>query len=299
MMFFGDRSNKELSEKVAQKLGMEVFYPDVHIFADGEIRIRILEDVCEKDILILKSLSIPVNDNIIEFCLTLNVLIESGCRDIFGIVPYLAYSRADHIFRSGEGVPLEVVIRMVEVNGLDKIMLVDPHSIKTPEIFSIPHLRISAIPVFAEKIRELVSNLKDVLLISPDRGGIRRIKILAEELGGVSYAVIDKDRDLETGKLKIVGIEGEVKDTCFIVDDMIAGGATMAEAIEYLDKKGVKNIYGMATHPIFAGNAVKLMQESKAQKIFVTDTISVSKEKQFEKLEILSVADLIAKAVRP
>lgn len=177
-------------------------------------------------------------------------------------------------------------------------MLIDPHSIKTPDEFAIPVADGSALPVFAEKIKELGFKNNEITVVSPDMGGIRRIKILSELLDGAGYATINKDRDLETGKIKDTEIEGELKENCFVVDDMISTGGTIVEACSLLDKKGVKNIYVFATHPILAADAPKILQDSQAKKIFVTDTVPVSKDQKFEKLEILSIDEIIANRIK-
>lgn len=298
MVFFGDPENKSLSEKVAKRLNIKSHYPEVHIFPDKEKRIRILEEVLDEDIILLKSISNPVEENFVEFLFIVDALKRNGARSIYAIISYLGYSRADHVFRLGEAVPLEVLIKIIENSKIDKVMLIDPHSIKTPDEFAIPVADGSALPVFAEKIKELGFKNNEITVVSPDMGGIRRIKILSELLDGAGYATINKDRDLETGKIKDTEIEGELKENCFVVDDMISTGGTIVEACSLLDKKGVKNIYVFATHPILAADAPKILQDSQAKKIFVTDTVPVSKDQKFEKLEILSIDEIIANRIK-
>jgi len=298
MLFFGDPSNKDLSQKTSTMLGADLYYPEVHIFPDFERRIRILENVLGQTCLVLKSLNPPVDSNIMEFSFTIDALKRSGADKVFGIVPYLGYGRGDHVFRPGESVSMEVVIRMIETAGLDKIMIIDPHSIKIPEMFKIPVVSKTAIPLFAKKIKELKLDKNQTVLVSPDEGGVRRIKMLSDDLGGMDYVVVEKDRDLETGKLKISGVKGEVKETCIILDDMIATGGTIVEAADVLSKKGVKEIFVFATHGVLPGNANNKLQNSKVTRVFVTDTIPLSSEQTFEKLEILSVAPIVVEEVK-
>lgn len=297
MLFYGDLGNKDLSEKIANVLGLEAHYPDIHVFPDGERRVKVNEDkTVGQKIVILKSLCPPVDSNILEFCFLIDAIKRSGAREIIGVISYLGYSRADHLFRTGEAVPMHVVIRAIEASGLDRAIIIDPHSAKTPELFSIPVETLSAISIFAQKIRSL--DIEDEMtLVSPDMGGIRRIKMLSERLGGVGYAVVQKNRDLETGEIGADTIEGEIKDTCIIIDDIISTGKTIVQAVNLLFQKGAKDIYVFATHPVFSKDAPRLLDKSRAKKIYVTDTIFVPEEKCFKKLEILSISQLIKEAL--
>lgn len=298
MLLLGDIGNKELSEKLANHLTYGLSYPDIHVFPDGEIRVRILDQVTGKDVLLLKSISPPVNENFTQFLLIIDALKKNGAHTVTGIVPYLGYARADHIFRSGEGVPLEVVISTIEVTGLDKILIVDPHSIKTPEVFKIPVINTSALSLFAVKIKEIENDLTKISIVSPDMGGIRRIKILSEMLGGAETSVVNKERNYETGEISLVEIEGKLNETCFVVDDMISSANTMVQAITELEKRGVNQVYAMATHAVFSDKAPVKLSESRAKKVFVTDTNFIPEEKRFEKLEILSISRIVANKIK-
>lgn len=294
MILIGDSCNKDLSEKLAEHIHAVVHYPDIRVFPDSEKRVRINQDITGHDVLILKSFQTPVDSSVIEFCFLVDAAKRAGATSVYGVTPYLAYQRADHVFRGGEAVPLEAIIKMIETSGLDKILVAEPHSIKIPELFIIPVADITAMPLFADKVREIQSDLSNVSVVSPDMGGIRRIKILSELLDDCSWATINKDRDLETGSIVATRHEGEIRDVCFIVDDMIATGGTVVEAVSYLIENGAKTVYIMATHPVFAGDAVIKLQSSNVQKVFVTDSLGIPDEKRFEKLEILSLAQLIA-----
>lgn len=312
MLLIGDLGNKNLSEKLADHLETQLVYPDLHMFPDGEMRIRILTQVSGHDVYVLKSICPPVHHNLMEFCFIIDALKRNGANKVFGIVSYVGYSRADHIFRPGEGVPLEVVIGMIEKSGLDGITIIDPHSIKMPEVFTIPVNNLSALPLFAQKIKEIekdptssryTSGLRgarknQVSIISPDMGGIRRIKILSEYLDGADYAVVEKERDLESGTIAAQKIEGKINKTCFVVDDIISTGGTIDACCEILKKEGAEHIYVFASHAVLSGDAVNVLQKPHVKKIFVTDTIEVPEEKKFDNLEILSVAEIIASNIK-
>jgi ribose-phosphate pyrophosphokinase len=166
-----------------------------------------------------------------------------------------------------------------------------------PEMFHVPVLDLSALEIFAKKIKDMDLIPNSYTLVTPDMGGIRRIKILSEMLENAPYATIEKNRDLETGHVEAANVEGKINETCFIVDDMISSGGTIIRGIDALLEQGAKKIFVFATHPVFSEKAPKLLQDSKADKIFVTDSLPLKKSQKFEKLEILSIAPLLAKAL--
>jgi ribose-phosphate pyrophosphokinase len=210
-------------------------------------------------------------------------------------------------------VSLEVIAETLQRVGVDKLVAFDLHSVKVPELFKIPVLHLSALDLFAEKIRKsLIPGLakrsgadinhkssEGFILVSPDMGGIRRIKMLSEGLGNMSYATVEKNRDLETGNINDSSLEGDVNGkTAIIVDDMISTGRTIQAAEQILLKNGAKRIFVFATHAVFSANAAELLQGLKVEKVYVTDTIFIPKEKQFDKLEIISVSQVIASGLK-
>ncbi len=297
MLFIGDLDNRDLSERLGEAFKTSVIYPDKHIFPDGEMRLRVLEEVVDQEIVFLKSHIKPVDSNILSTVFLIDLLKRNGAGLVTGVIPYLGYQRADHMFRTGEGVPLEMIISMLEAAGLAKIVIVDPHAIKTPDLFKIKVANLSALEVFAKKIKSMKLASNTFTLVTPDSGGVRRVMILSGMLGNAHYAVIEKNRDLETGNVETAKVEGKIQEICFVVDDMISSGGTIVKAVDALIARGAKKIYVMATHGIFSENAPRLLETSKAKKIFVTDSIPVPDSKKFKKLEILSIADLIAKSL--
>lgn len=299
MVFFGDEQNKSLSESLSERLNSPLFYPQIDVFPDGERRIRIQENVVEKDVCFVKTASVTPNVDsfVLETAFLIDTIKRSGASKVTGIIPYVPYSRADHIFRDGEGVPLEVVIALFEKAGLSKIVFTDSHTIKMPEMFSIEVKVTTALRLFAEKIKELGFDPSNSSIVSPDMGGLRRMGILSEHLGDVPFASVEKNRNYENGSILDSKVHGEIKKTCFIVDDIASSGKTMAAAIDIVEKKGAERIFAFATHAVFSENAVSLLQNSKAEKIFVTDSIPLSDEKKIEKLEIISLAPVLLPAV--
>lgn len=349
-------ANEPLAEKIASHLGAQLSDREIFIFPDGERRVQVKGNFVDESTAVVQPTAPPVDTNYMELFFLVDALKRSGAEFVTAVVPYLGYQRQDHVFRDGEAVSLEVIVKTLESVGMDRIISIDLHTPKIPDVFTIPMLHLSALPLFAEKINELLrsglshvandvrypqNNLEDgsqsslnesrfpgnnkssevgkestfnsfasgqttpfrsnAVLISPDMGGIRRIKMLSELLGGMPYAAIEKNRDLATGTVTADKIgEGSINNAkiACIVDDMIASGKTIVTACEVLKNQGVEEIYVFATHPIFAKEAPELLEGSLAKKIYVTDTVKISEDKLFPKLEVLSVAGIIAKAIR-
>lgn len=294
MKLFSGSANLPLAQKIASQLNLKLSKLEIHIFPDQEKRIRVLDKVVDEDCVVVQPTSPPANDHYMELFFIIDALKRSGARNITAVIPYLGYQRQDHVFRDGEAVSLEVVVETLQSTGVSKIITFDLHSIKIPELFKVQLVHLSALPLFAEKIQK-----DDSILVSPDMGGIRRIKEVAEMKGNMPFAVIEKDRDLETGEVEAVDLEGNVKGkTAIIVDDMISTGKTIVEASKLLLDRGARKVFVFATHPVFSEDAPAILQNSSVEKVFVCDTIDVPPEKKFKKLEVISVAGLIAKELK-
>ena len=298
MLLCGDSQNKELSEGIAKKLSAVLFYPETDVFPDSEQRVRIEKEVLGETIYLIKSITSPVDSAVMQLTFLVDALLKKGAERVIGVIPYIPYMRADHIFRTGEAVPLEVVIKMIQDAGLSEIIIVDPHSIKIPELFSIPVRNLSALSMFASKIKEIETDISKITIVSPDMGGLRRLQQVDQILGGVNKVTINKDRNYASGEISVAAFEGEIKSTCFIIDDIISTGKTIVQAVETLAKEGAEKVYVFGTHAVFSENASEILQSCAAEKIFVTDSIPVVPEKMFAKLEILSVAPLLASAIK-
>lgn len=298
MKIFSGTSNKPLAQKIAKNLGIALSDLEVFVFPDGEKRVRILDKVLDEDVVVVQSTSGPTDENYMQLFFILDGLKRSGAKSITAVIPYFGYQRQDHMFRFGEAVSVKVIAKILESLGLNKLIAVDLHSIKIKEAFNIPVTHLSALSVFAKTIKEKGWNENSATLVSPDMGGVRRIKILSEILNNMPYAVIEKNRDLATGNVSAEKITGKIGKKAIIVDDMISSGGTIALAGEILKKNGAEEIYVFATHPVFSDKAPKILQESEVAKVYVTDTVFVPEEKRFPKLEILSVSEMIAESIK-
>ncbi len=339
MKIFSGSSNKPLAEKIAKELGTSLSPLELHVFPDGETRVRVLEKVLNEDAVVVEPTSLPVDHNYMELFFIVDALKRSGAKTVTAVIPYLGYQRQDHIFRDGEAVSLQVIVETLEAVGVDRIISFDFHTIRVPELFHIPVKHLSALALFSKEIQEIIRgpvrrfppafakasagrpasaarpakleersgvgspstpatpHYSDTVLISPDRGGVRRIKILSEMLNNISYAVIEKNRDLATGNISSEVIEGEVRKQAIIVDDMISSGGTIKAAASLLREQGAEEIYVFATHAVFSAEAKETLENSLLRKIFVTDSVYLPEKKRPSNLEIISLAKTIAQSL--
>ncbi|MBI2026003.1 MAG: ribose-phosphate pyrophosphokinase [Candidatus Levybacteria bacterium] len=291
MKIFAGSSSRKLALKISNNLNVKLSPMEVFVFPDGEKRIKLNDRVVGEDCVVIASTGIPTDTNYMELFFIIDALRRSGAKSITLIAPYLGYSRQDHVFREGEDVSLQVIIKILESIGINKIISLDLHSIKIPEFFKVPVVHLSALDLFAKKIKVFENSV----LISPDMGGIRRIKKLSEILGNCPFATIEKERDLNKATITMLSLNGKVNGKiAVIVDDILSTGQTLVKACDLLIENGATKVYSFITHAVFAKDANAVLQKSKIKKVFVTDTIDIDDKKRFPKLEIISVANLIS-----
>lgn len=298
MKIFTGSSNKPLAKKISEELHVPLSDAELFTFPDGEKRVTVPVDVVGQDCVVVQPTSPPVDSNLMELFFMIDALKRTGALKVTVVIPYFGYERQDHVFRDGEARSLEVVSKILAVLKVDRVIALDLHSIKIPEIFTVPVTHLSALDLFAKNIKEMGWEGKDTVLVTPDMGGIRRIEILSKMLGNMPHVSIEKNRDLDTGNIESNVFHGTLKKQAVIVDDIIASGKTIVAATNLLMDNGVEDVLVMASHAVFAPEAPGLLQNCKASKIFVTDSISITKSGQFPKLEILSVASLVAQSLK-
>lgn len=300
MLIFSGTSNHALAKKIAQNLGEKLSDLEIFKFPDKEVRVRVLENVLDKQSIVVESTGVHPNHYYMQLFFILDAIKRSGGSEVTLVIPYLGYQRQDHIFRSGEAVSLEVIVNLLKTMKVDRVISFDFHASRISEFFITRNIKVdhlSALPVFAKEIEKM--DTENIVLVSPDMGGIRRIKILAELLGNkIPYVSIEKNRDLDSGEIESSKINGDVKKIAVIVDDVISTGKTLVAASDLLTKNGVEEVYVMATHGIFAGEAPLILQNSSIKKVIVSDTIEVRSSRKFDKLQIISISSLIAETLR-
>jgi len=291
---FSGTSNLPLAQKVAKKLNIKLGKIEIKRFADGECRVRIEENIKGKTVYLLQSLSVSEDENLFELCLMVDSAKRLGAKEIIAIIPWLGYSKQDKEFRRGESVSGEVIAKILTSAGLSQIIVFDLHSPKIKKFYKIPIRQLSAKKILAKKIKQF----KNKLVISPDKGGRGRAEAFAKD-NSLPIVYLKKERNLITGKITYEKLSRDLKSkTAIIFDDIINTGGTIIKSAQLLKKNKAGKIIVLATHAVLAGNAPQKLQNCPVDKIFLSDTINIPKNRQFPKLETFSIADILAQTLK-
>ena len=297
LMVFTGTANKDLAKEVAKNLGISLGQATVGCFSDGETMVELLENVRGKDVFILQSTSHPTNDNLMEIMVMVDALRRSSAARITAAIPYLGYSRQDRRPRSARvAITAKVVANMLTSVGVNRLLTMDLHSDQIQGFFDIPVDNIYATPVLLEDL--IKQNYKDMVIVSPDVGGVVRARAVAKILGS-DLAIIDKRRP-KPNVSEVMNIIGDVDNrTCIIVDDIVDTANTLCEAAAALKKQGAKKVVAFATHPIFSGDAIQSITDSELDEIVITDTITLDQNaKNCKKIRQLSIAKILAETIK-
>ena len=283
-----------LAEAIGAELGIAPCKTSVGRFPDGEIDVKVYDDLRGSDVFIIQPTCPPVNDHLVELLLLMDTCYRASAGRITAVIPYYGYARKD---RKDEGrVPIsaKLVANMISTAGADRVIAVDLHAAQIQGFFDIPVDHLYAKPVLIEYFRTL--DLSDPVVVAPDMGGLKRARAYAESLGA-QVAIVDKRR-LAADKVEWEHIIGEVKDKeCVLVDDMISTGGSMVQAVRICRDHGARKVYVGATHALMCGNAIARMDECDVDAIVVTDTIPV-KDRLPDSYRCQSVAPLVARAIK-
>ena len=298
LVIFSGNANKKLSDEICKELSKDCGDADVGAFSDGEVSVKINENVRGKDVYLIQPTCSPTHKNIIELILMVDALRWSSAGRITAVIPYFGYARQDRRVRS-ERVPIsaKVIADILERSGIDRVLTVELHSEQIQGFFNIPVDNIYGTKVMVEDINN--QSFSDLLIVSPDVGGVVRSRALAKALDLSDLAIIDKRRD-EANKSEVMNVIGEVsgKD-CLIVDDMADTCGTLCNAAEALKEKGAKTVTAYITHAVLSGNAIEKINKSTLDQLVVTDTIPLSEQAEnCEKIRIMSLAPTLAEAIR-
>jgi len=296
LIVFSGGANRPLAQKVTQFLNLDPGKVEISRFPDGEIDMRILEDVRGADVYVLQPTCAPVNENLMELLILIDCLRRASAERITAVVPYYGYARQD---RKAEGrVPIsaKLVANLITAAGATRALSVDLHAPQIQGFFDIPMDHLYAAPVLLEHFKRL--GLKDVTVVSPDVGGIKMARAYAKRLNA-DLAIVDKRRSGPT-ETEVMHVIGEVKNrNVILVDDMISTGTSITEAARHCRKEGAKEIYVCATHAVLAGKAVEKLAKASIKEVVVTDTIPLDgKEKELPNLRVLTIANLLGEAIR-
>ena len=297
---FAGNSNPELAKQIVKVLRTRLGKIDIDRFSDGEIRCEINEAVRESTIHIIQSTCAPTNDSLMELLIMADAFKRSAAKKVIGVVPYFGYSRQDRRPQyTRTPVTSRLVAEMIQVSGIDQMITVDLHSEQQQGFFTIPTTNVSATPTMGGDIwRKYRRDMDDIVVVSPDTGGVARARMIAKHLDDAELAIIDKRRP-KANVAQVMHIIGDVEDkVCIIVDDMIDTAGTLCKAADALKEHGARTIAAYATHPVFSGNAYENITNSVLDEVVVTDTIPLSSEQSCDKLRVISMASLIAETMR-
>ncbi|WP_177247090.1 ribose-phosphate pyrophosphokinase [Marinospirillum alkaliphilum] len=298
LMVFSGNANPELGRKVVECLDIRMGDATVGQFSDGEIAIELNENVRGKDVFVIQSTCAPTNDNLMELILMVDALRRASAHRITAVIPYFGYARQDRRVRSAR-VPIsaKVIADMMCAAGVNRVMTMDLHADQIQGFFDVPVDNIYGSPILLDDIER--QNYEDMVVVSPDVGGVVRARAIAKELNDTDLAIIDKRRP-QANQAQVMHIIGDIEGrTCILVDDMVDTAGTLCKAAEALKNRGAKRVVAYSTHAVLSGAAINNLSKSVLDELIVTDTIPLSKEAlACGRIRQLTISGLLAEAVR-
>ncbi|MDR7485876.1 MAG: ribose-phosphate pyrophosphokinase [Armatimonadota bacterium] len=296
LKIFSGSANPALAEEVADLLGLPVGEMETYRFADGEVSVRIAESVRGEDVFVVQPTSPPVNEHLIELLVILDALRRASAGRITAVVPYMGYARQDRKTRPREPITSKLVANLLTTAGADRILAVDLHAGQIWGFFDIPLDHLPSRLLLGAYFR--AKGLKNVVVVSPDIGGVARAREFAADLRA-PIAIIDKRRDRPNQVREVTHVIGKVyRRTAILVDDIVDTAGTLVAAAQALVARGVVEVYACCAHPILSGPAIDRLASSPIQELVVTNTIPVSAAKRIERLRVVSIAPMLAEAIR-
>ena len=297
-MLFRGSANPKLAQAVANHLQLPLGKATVDRFSDGEVRIELGENVRGRDVFILQSTCMPTNDHLMELLVMIDAVHRASAERITAVVPYFGYARQDRRTRSSR-VPIsaKVVANMITVAGTDRVLTVDLHADQIQGFFDIPLDNVYASPVLLGDVWRL--EYPNLMVVSPDVGGVIRARALAKRLDDADLAIIDKRRP-RANEAQVMNIIGDVKGrTCVLIDDLVDTAGTLCQAVDALKGRGATRVVAYCTHPVLSGDAVRRIGASQLDELVVTDTIPLNQSAlESPRIRQLSVSELLAESMR-
>ncbi|MCU9594330.1 ribose-phosphate diphosphokinase [Caldibacillus thermolactis] len=294
LKLFSLNSNRALAEEIAEVMGVSLGKSSVTRFSDGEVQINIEESIRGCDVFVVQSTSNPVNEHLMELLIMIDALKRASARTINIVTPYYGYARQDRKARSREPITAKLVANLLETAGATRMIAIDLHAPQIQGFFDIPIDHLMGVPILADYFEK--KNLEDIVIVSPDHGGVTRARKMADRLKA-PIAIIDKRRP-KPNVAEVMNIVGNIEGkTCIIIDDIIDTAGTITLAANALVENGAREVYACCTHPVLSGPAIERIEHSKIKELVVTNTIKLPEEKQIDKVQQLSVAPLLAEAL--
>lgn len=291
---FSCNSNHELAEEIAAHIGISLGDGEISQFSDGETRVMLNESVRGDDVYVIQSTCAPVNQHLMELLVMVDALRRASARTVNVVIPYYGYARQDRKARARDPITAKLVANLIETAGADRMITMDLHATQIQGFFDIPVDHLLGVPILASYFKE--KQLGDVVVVSPDHGGVTRARRLADHLKS-PLAIIDKRRP-RPNEVEVMNIIGDVRGrTAIIIDDIIDTAGTMTIAANALIEHGAVEVYACGTHAVLSGPAIERIRHSCISELVVTNTIPLSEEKKLDNIHILSVAPIIGEAI--
>ena len=290
-------SNMELAQKIADYIGVKVADCQVTTFSDGEISVNINETVRGCDVFVVQSTNNPVNENLMELLIMIDALRRASAGRITAVIPYYGYARQDRKAKARDPITAKLVANLITAAGADRVLTMDLHAAQIQGYFDIPLENMLGGSLLANYFNE--KNIEDLVVVSPDLGSVTRSRKFANQLEGeVPLAIIDKRRP-KANVCEVMNLIGDVKGkNVIMLDDMIDTAGTITNAANALKEFGAKNIYACCTHAVLSGPAIERIENSAISELIVLDTIRLPKEKELDKIKVLTVAEMFGEAIK-
>jgi ribose-phosphate pyrophosphokinase len=294
----GGNANLKLAAEIANYLGVPLLDAKVGRFADGEIQMMINELVRGSEVFIIQSSCPPVNEHLMELLIMTDALKRSSSAKVTAVMPYFGYARQDRKARARDPISAKLVANLLTTAGVDRILTMDLHAPQIQGFFDIPVDHLEGSIIFSDMVLDLMKgkDKSEFMLVAPDMGSVNRIRKMAD-LTDLSIAIIDKRR-VKANECEVMNIIGDIKDkTAIIIDDMVDTAGTITKAANAVIDMGAKRVLVFATHGILSADAVKKIEESKIEKMYLLDTVPIPTEKMIDKIEVVGVAKLFSEAI--
>ena len=297
MHIISGNSNKNLALKIASELGENIINVTLTRFSDQEVFVEILENVRGKNVFVIQSTSTPANDHLMELLITIDALKRASAHTITAVIPYFGYARQDRKVGPRTPISAKLVANILTTAGIDRLLTIDLHAGQIQGFFDIPVDNLYAAPIITKDVKDKYKN-KNIVVISPDVGGVVRARNIANRLSA-NLAIVDKRRD-KANVSEVVNIIGDVKGKdCLVVDDIVDTAGTLCNAAEALIDAGAKSVSAYISHGVLSGPAIKRISKSKLSELVITNSIAESKQiVDSPKIRVLNLAPLIAEAIR-
>lgn len=295
LRLFAGSANLPLAQEISRYLGIELGPMVRKNFADGEVYVQVQESIRGCDVYLIQPTCRPVNDHLTELLIMIDACRRASARQITAVMPYYGYARADRKTAGRESITAKLVANLIVQSGADRVIAMDLHSAQIQGYFDIPCDHVYGSPVLFDYLKE--KKLPDLVVVSPDVGGVARARSFAKKLDDAPLAIIDKRRQSHN-VAEVMNVIGDVSGkTAVLVDDMIDTAGTIYEAAKLLRKEGARQVYACATHAIFSPPAIERLSSGVFEEVIVTNSTPVRQENYFPQLRVLSVADLLGETI--